>query len=181
MPMWNNTYNPHPKNMKTTALIIAAAVSLASFAAAKGKPAWSGAAKPGKQTIVQIVLADDGKFDVLQAAVIRAGLVDALNGRRQLTVFAPTDEAFISLLKAADEEEAIEIIESFDVDALKNILLYHVTKGRRISKSVLAAPRYVMLNRVVLTRTALLKAGVSATDIPASNGIIHVIDSVLTP
>jgi len=167
--------------MKTTALIAAAVVSLASFAAAKGKPAWAAGAKPGKQTIVQIVLADDGEFDVLQAAVIRAGLADALNGRSQVTVFAPTDEAFINLLEAASEEEAIEIIESFDVDALKNILLYHVTKGRRNSKSVLSAPRYAMLNGGVLTRAALIEAGVSATDITASNGIIHVIDNVLIP
>lgn len=162
--------------------MIVASLSVATFAAAKGKPAWAAAAKPGKQTIVQIVLADDGEFDVLQAAVIRAGLVDALNGKRQLTVFAPTDAAFIGLLGAADEEEAIEKIESFeDVEALANILLYHVTEGRRNSRSVLAAPRYAMLNGGVLTRATLLQAGVAATDISASNGIIHVINNVLIP
>jgi uncharacterized surface protein with fasciclin (FAS1) repeats len=168
--------------MKTIALMIVASLSVATFATAKGKPAWAAAAKPGKETIVQIVLADDGEFDVLQAAVIRAGLVDALNGKRQLTVFAPTDAAFIGLLGAADEAEAIEKIESFeDVEALANILLYHVTEGRRNSRSVLAAPRYAMLNGGVLTRATLLQAGVAATDISASNGIIHVINNVLIP
>ena len=51
-------------------------------------------AEPGDMTIVEIVLQDDGEFDVLQAAVVQAGLVDALSGSDQLTVFAPTDAAF---------------------------------------------------------------------------------------
>jgi len=168
--------------MKTIALMTAACLSLTAFAAAKGKPAWAAAAKPGNQTIVEIVLADDGKFDLLQAAVVRAGLVDALNGKGQFTVFAPTDAAFISLLGATDEEEALEIIESYEnVEELTNILLYHVTEGRRNSRSVLAAPRYAMLNGGVLTRATLLEAGVEATDISASNGIVHVINHVLIP
>ncbi|HSP43437.1 MAG TPA: fasciclin domain-containing protein [Luteolibacter sp.] len=167
--------------MKTTALTLITALALGSFASAKGKPAWAAAAKPGKQNIVEIVLADDGEFDVLQAAVIRAGLVDALSGKKQLTVFAPTDDAFIALLEAADEAAAIAAVETLEVEALTDILLYHVTKGRRISKSVLAAPKYKMLNGDKLTRAELLDAGVAETDISASNGIIHVIDSVLVP
>jgi uncharacterized surface protein with fasciclin (FAS1) repeats len=61
------------------------------------KPNFAAAAKPGDLTIVGIVLQDDGEFDVLQAAVIRAGLVDALNGTTQYTAFAPTDHAFVTL------------------------------------------------------------------------------------
>lgn len=167
--------------MKTTSLIIAASVSITSFAAAKGKPVWAAAAKPGNQTIVEIVLNDDGNFDVLQAAVIRAGLVETLNGSGQFTVFAPTDEAFVSFLGAADEESAIAAIETIDAGALTDILLYHVTNGRRNSRSVLAAPGYVMLNDDKLTRAELADAGIAETDISASNGIIHVIDSVLSP
>jgi uncharacterized surface protein with fasciclin (FAS1) repeats len=146
-----------------------------------GKPDYAAAAKPGEQTIVEIVLADDGEFDVLQAAVIRAGLVDALSGRTQYTVFAPTDQAFISTLGVADEAAAIEAINGLPIDALTNILLYHVTEGRRHSKSVLAAPRYEMLNGMILTRTQLAAAGLAATDISASNGIVHVINAVLLP
>jgi transforming growth factor-beta-induced protein len=168
--------------MKNIAFMIVASLTLAATAAAKGKPAPAAAAKPGKQTIVQIVLADDGEFDLLQAALSRAGLVDALNGKGQFTVFAPTDAAFIALLDVATEEEALDIINTFeDVEALSDILLYHVTKGRRNSRSVLAAPRYAMLNGGVLTRAALQEAGVEATDITASNGIIHVINNVLVP
>ena len=167
--------------MKTTPLIIATAFSLVTFAAAKGKPAWAAAAKPGNQTIVEIVLADDGEFDVLQEAVISAGLVDALNGKGQFTVFAPTDAAFIELLGAEDEEAAIAAVQSLDLDTLSDILLYHVTNGRRHSRSVLAAPQYEMLNGDKLTRDELVEAGIAETDISASNGIIHVINSVLMP
>jgi len=132
-------------------------------------------------TIVEIVLADDNEFDVLQAAVIRAGLVDALNGNQQRTVFAPTDAAFVSTLGAANEAAAIAAVNALPVDALTNILLYHVTSGRRSSQAVLAAPSYPMLNGDRLTQQALLAAGFVKTDISAANGVIHVIGAVLMP
>lgn len=137
--------------------------------------------KPGDMTIVEIVLQPDGAFDVLEAAVVRAGLVETLNGAKQYTVFAPTDEAFVGTLQVANEAAAIAAVNSLPVDALTNILLYHVTNGRRNSTSVLAAPRYEMLNGDVLTRETLSAAGIAATDISASNGIVHVINSVLLP
>ena len=147
--------------------------------AAAAKPA--NGAKPGTMTIVGIVLQDDGEFDVLKAAVVRAGLVDTLNGSGQYTVFAPTDQAFITTLNAGTEQGAIEAVNNLSIEALTNILLYHVTEGRRISKSVLAAPQYQMLNGQTLTRDTLSAAGIAATDISASNGVIHVINAVLLP
>ena len=137
--------------------------------------------KPGDQTIVEIVLANDGEFDVLQAAVVRAGLVDTLNGKGQYTVFAPTDAAFVTTLGVAEEAAAIATVGEMPLDQLKNILLYHVTNGRRSSRSVLAAPQYQMLNGGTLTREKLTAAGIAKTDISASNGIIHVINHVLLP
>jgi uncharacterized surface protein with fasciclin (FAS1) repeats len=107
--------------------------------------------------------------------------VDALNGKGQFTVFSPTDAAFIATLGVADEAAAIATVNDLPLDALTNILLYHVTEGRRTSKSVLAAPQYEMLNGQYLTRDELAAAGIAATDISASNGIIHVINSVLIP
>ena len=148
---------------------------------APGKSAAAKAAKPGTSTIVALVLANDGEFDVLQAAVVRAGLVDTLNGKNQYTVFAPTDAAFIATLEVADEAEAIAAVNALPVDVLTNILLHHVTEGRRISTSVLAAPKYKMLNGEFLTRDELAAAGIVATDISASNGVIHVISAVLIP
>jgi uncharacterized surface protein with fasciclin (FAS1) repeats len=169
--------------MKQIKSIIAVALltAFASSSVLAAPPAAAQAAKPGPYTIVEIVLADDGEFDVLQAAVVKAGLVDALNGSTQYTVFAPTDDAFIATLGVANEEEALAVIEALPVDALTNILLYHVIPGRRISTSVLAAPKYQTLNGKKLTRAELAAAGIAATDISASNGVIHVIKAVLIP
>jgi len=145
------------------------------------KPDAAAAAKPGDLSIVGIVVQDDGEFDVLQAAVIRAGLVDALNGQTQHTVFAPTDVAFVTSLAVADEAAAINAVNGLPIETLTDILLFHVTHGRRTSRSVLAAPSYRMLNGATLTRTQLAAAGLAATDISASNGIVHVINAVLLP
>ena len=145
------------------------------------QPDFAVAAKPGNLTIVGIVLQDDGEFDVLQAAVVRAGLVDALNGTAQYTVFAPTDRAFVTTLGVADEAAAIGAVNSLPRETLTDILLFHVTHGRRTSQSVLAAPSYQMLNGAKLPGQQLAAAGFAATDISASNGIVHVINAVLLP
>ena len=171
-----------------TAAILALTIGAGSVFA--GNPG----SKPGDQTIVQIVLADDGEFDILQAAVIQAGLVGALSSTDdQYTVFAPTDWAFVSTFRGLlsdsglTEGEVIDFIDAGGVDtafgagALQDILLYHVTNGRRTSKSVVAAPRYQMLNGDTLTRGDLVAAGLGQLNISASNGVIHVINSVLLP
>ena len=153
----------------------------AGDAATSAKPDSAAAAKPGTLTIVGLVLQNDGEFDVLQAAVVRAGLVDALNGTTQYTVFAPTDLAFVTTLGVADEAAAISAVNNLPLETLTDILLFHVTHGRRTSQSVLAAPSYQMLNGATLTRSQLAAAGLAATDISASNGIVHVINAVLLP
>ena len=139
------------------------------------------------------VAASAGSFKTLIAAVQAAGLVDALKGQGPLTVFAPTDAAFVSTFRAVlannslTEADVIAFISAGGVDtalgdgALSNILLYHVTNGRRTSTSVVAAPGYQMLNGERLTRSDLLAAGINAVDISASNGVIHVINSALLP
>lgn len=162
-----------------TTLVVASAGALT--VSAKGPGLAAQAAKPSDQTIVEIVKENDGKFDVLQAAVVKTGLVDALNGNKQLTVFAPTDQAFVDTFGVADEAAALATIASFDNDALADILLFHVTEGRRISTSVLAAPQYQMLNGDTLSRATLSDAGLGQLDISARNGLVHVINSVLIP
>ncbi|MGE0702531.1 MAG: fasciclin domain-containing protein [Vicinamibacterales bacterium] len=158
-----------------------ATTALTADVALDAKPAHAAAARPGDRTIVENVLADDGEFDVLQAAVVRAGLAGTLNGEGQYTVFAPTDAAFVATLGAANEAAAVAAVEGLPLADLTNILLYHVTEGRRTSRSVLAAPRYEMLNGGILTRDALAAAGIAQTDISASKGVIHVINRVLLP
>jgi uncharacterized surface protein with fasciclin (FAS1) repeats len=164
---------------KLTAVLIAGAMTVAMAAPAMARP--SDGAKPGTETIVQIASANPN-FNVLVAAVVRAGLGDALSGRTQYTVFAPTDRAF-ELTFGASEADIIGLINSGGLDgSLTDILLYHVTGGRRIGTSVLAAPRYSMLNGDTLTRGELVDAGVNAANISASNGVIHILtEGVLLP
>lgn len=134
----------------------------------------------GDDTLVDVAVAA-GDFDILVAAVQEAGLVDALSGKRQLTVFAPTDEAF----EALAEELDVEVEDLLNLDDLADILLYHVTPGRRYSESVVNAPRLPTLNgaKIDVDGTVLNdgQAEIVATDIEASNGVIHVIDGVLLP
>jgi len=167
--------------------IAAAAIAVTAVAA----PAFA-SNKPGTMTITDIVLVNDGEFDVLQAAVIEAGLAGALDGTDQYTVFAPTDAAFVSTFEGilnADlsEQDVIDFVAGGGVDAafgkgaLQNILLYHVTDGRRQAKSVVKAPGYDMLNGDRLSRGELFAAGILKTNISASNGVIHVIGGVLLP
>ena len=171
-----------------------AAALLALTMAAAPVFAGNAGAKPGTSTIVDIVLVDDGKFDVLQAAVIEAGLAGALSSTDdQYTVFAPTDWAFVSTFRTLlgdntlTEGDLIAFIDGGGVDsafgagALADILLYHVTNGRRTSTSVVSAPQYRMLNGDRLTRGDLVAAGIAQVDVSASNGVIHVINSVLLP
>jgi uncharacterized surface protein with fasciclin (FAS1) repeats len=96
-------------------------------------------------------------------------------------VFAPTDAAFVATLGVANEAAAIAAVEALPVEALTKILLYHVVEGRRTSRSVLAASEYETLSGLYLTRDELLEAGIAATDISASNGVVHVINHVLLP
>jgi uncharacterized surface protein with fasciclin (FAS1) repeats len=138
------------------------------------------AAKPPSQgdTIVDVAVAADG-FDVLVAAVQEAGLVETLSGNRQLTVFAPTDEAFNAAGITADN------VGDVDDEFLTDVLTYHVVPGRRTANSIVDADSVPTLNgaKVAVDGTGLNgdQADIVATNIEASNGIIHVIDGVLLP
>ena len=143
------------------------------------------AAKPPSQgdTIVDVASAADG-FDVLVAAVQEAGLVDALSGNRQLTVFAPTDEAFGALGVTADNVGDVDF-EAAVGASLAEILTYHVVPGRRKANSIVNADSVPTLNgvKVDVDGTDLNgdQADIVDTNIEASNGFIPVIDGVLQP
>jgi uncharacterized surface protein with fasciclin (FAS1) repeats len=122
-----------------------------------------------------------GSFKTLVAAVQAAGLVETLKGKGPFTVFAPTDEAFAKLPKGT-----VEALLK-DVQKLKSILLYHVVPG-----SVLAADVMKLKEaKSALGPSITVEAGsggvkvdgakVVKTDIRTSNGVIHVIDSVILP
>lgn len=141
-------------------------------------------------SILEIAASNDD-FSILAQAVVFADLDEALNAKRQLTVFAPTNEAFVALLAALDLT-AEELFVEENKELVRNILLYHVAPGKRQAKSVLNANRI----NTLLEQFAKIKrengnlligneengfATITATDIFASNGVIHVIDGVLLP
>lgn len=110
----------------------------------------------------------------------KADLVETLSGNRQLTVFAPTDQAF--------EDAGITSVDSFSKEELVGILTYHVVPGRRYAASVLNAPRVPTLNGAFIEvdgtelNDGQANIDTSLVDIEGSNGVIHAItDGVLLP
>jgi transforming growth factor-beta-induced protein len=124
-----------------------------------------------------------GKFNTLLAAAKAAGLVEALSGDQPLTVFAPTDAAFAKLPAGTVEN----LLKPENKAQLASILKYHVVAGRVFSSDLLAGVEGKslqggMLKAAVTNGRAWVNgAGLVATDIDASNGVIHVIDTVLLP
>lgn len=142
------------------------------------------AAEMGEMADIVDTAVAAGNFTTLVAAVQAAGLVDTLKGEGPFTVFAPTDEAFAAL-----PEGAIDSLLADPTGALTDILLYHVVAGK-----VMAADVVGMDGAMVETvggksftvsvdgdTVKIDDATVVVTDIETSNGVIHVIDSVLTP
>jgi uncharacterized surface protein with fasciclin (FAS1) repeats len=122
-----------------------------------------------------------GSFETLVAAVQAAGLVETLKGDGPFTVFAPTDEAFAKL-PAGTVEGLLE-----DTAALTNILLYHVVPGKVMAAQVTDGLTVATVQGSNVSFTVadgavkINDANIVTTDIETSNGVIHVIDSVILP
>ena len=134
---------------------------------------------PGKDIVDTAVAA--GSFNTLTKALQAAGLVDTLKGEGPFTVFAPTDEAFAKL--PAGTLDALLA----DTPKLRAILTYHVVAGKVLAADVtkLNSAKTVsgeaIAIKVVGREVMVNKAKVVKTDIAATNGVIHVIDTVLLP
>ncbi|KXF81696.1 fasciclin domain-containing protein [Enterovibrio coralii] len=134
-----------------------------------------------KKDIVQIA-ASNPDFSTLVAAVKAAGLVETLQGPGPFTVFAPTNEAFAKL--PAGTVEAL--LQPENKDKLIAILTYHVVPGKVMAADVVGlseAPTVQGSTIAIDTSNGVMvdNANVVATDIEASNGVIHVIDNVIIP
>jgi len=120
-----------------------------------------------------------GQFKTLATALQAAGLVDTLKGPGPFTVFAPTDEAFAKIPKA--QLDALLA----DKAKLTAVLTYHVVSGKVMAKDVKAGKVRTVQGSdlTVATASGVMVDGakVTATDIAADNGVIHVIDSVIMP
>ena len=124
-----------------------------------------------------------GTFKTLLAAAKAAGLVEVLSGDKPLTVFAPTDDAFAKLPAGTVES----LLKPENKEKLAAILKFHVVPGRVFSNDVLSKKEFKTVHGGMLTAglkkgvPTINGAGLIATDIDASNGVIHVIDSVMLP
>jgi transforming growth factor-beta-induced protein len=138
-------------------------------------------AAPAKDIVTTAVEA--GSFKTLAAALTAAGLVDTLKGDGPFTVFAPTDEAFAKLPQGTVET----LLKPENKGQLISILTYHVVAGNVMAADVvkLSAAPTVNGQRVDVKvdgeKVFVDQAGVTATDIVCSNGVIHVIDQVILP
>jgi len=137
---------------------------------------------PQPKDIVDTAVAD-GRFTTLVAAVTAAGLVDTLKGEGPFTVFAPTDDAFAKLPAGTVES----LLKPENLEQLKNILLYHVVAGKVMAADVVKLEKAatVLGPSVKITmdssKVMINDAEVLITDIETTNGVIHVIDTVLLP
>jgi transforming growth factor-beta-induced protein len=137
---------------------------------------------PMAKDIVDTAVAD-GRFTTLVAAVQAAELVDTLKGEGPFTVFAPTDDAFAKLPAGTIDE----LLKPENKQKLTDILLYHVVAGKVMAADVtaLTSAKTVLGKDVTIKvdmgNVYINEAKVIITDIETSNGVIHVIDSVLLP
>ena len=161
--------------IRKTIAIVATAAALAVT------PSLAAAQASGK-TIAQVAV-ENGNFKTLVAALQAAGLVETLQGKGPFTVFAPTDEAFAKL--PAGTVEALLA----DKQKLTAILTYHVVPGKVMAADIAkvmstkpATANGAAVSIVVREGKVFVNdAQVTTADVGASNGVIHVVDTVLLP
>jgi len=174
-----NKNNKERNKMKTVTKMITLAALLVLPSTVPLLQAADDTAAPGD---IVAVASSAGSFKTLVAAVKAAGLVETLQGKGPFTVFAPTDEAFAKLPVGTVED----LLKPENKDKLVAILTYHVVPGK-----VMAADVKTMMAKTVNGKELSLKvedgkvtvnnATVIKTDVAASNGVVHVIDTVLIP
>ena len=165
--------------IRRTFLMTAAAATIAL-----GVSSWSNAiaGSENRADIVDTAVAA-GSFNTLVAAVQAAGLVETLKGDGPFTVFAPTDDAFAKLPDGTVEM----LLLPENKDKLVAVLTYHVVAGKVMSGDIAGkrvAPETLQGRPIAVNATSgvmVNDANVVAADVEASNGVIHVIDTVLLP
>lgn len=164
------------KTLTTTALLVAL------FAGTLQAQSYEQPMKEKSPNIVETAIAA-GSFDTLVAAVKAAGLVETLSGEGPFTVFAPTDDAFAKL----PEGTIANLLKPENKETLQSILTYHVVAGKVPASKVVKLEKATTVQGADVSisvdegTVSLNNAKVVKTDIMTSNGIIHVIDTVLMP
>jgi uncharacterized surface protein with fasciclin (FAS1) repeats len=149
---------------------------------AAAMPALAGGKGHGKKDVVSVA-GGTGQHATLVTAIKAAQLEDTLRGIGPYTVFAPTDAAFAKLPPGALDD----LLKPENRDKLRAVLLHHVVAGKVMSSQAMAMDSAHSLNGTVLTlenregRLYVSDAAVELADVEASNGIIHVVDTVMLP
>lgn len=152
-------------------------------AAKKGAEAKMMSAKDGMPGTIVDVAVGAGSFKTLVAAVQAAGLVETLQGEGPFTVFAPTDEAFAKLPEGTIDS----LLKPENKDELVRILTYHVVPGKVMSGDVIELDTAKTVEGQTVNiatkdgKVMIDDAQVVKADVEASNGVIHVIDTVILP
>jgi uncharacterized surface protein with fasciclin (FAS1) repeats len=152
----------------------------AAFALAATLSAAPAAGQMMEKDIVDVAV-EAGSFSTLAAALEAAGLIDVLKSDGPFTVFAPTDEAFAKL-----PEGTVEALLA-DKEKLTAILTYHVVPGKVMASDVVNLSSATTVNGADIEiktwdgKVMINDATVTAADVSASNGVIHVIDTVILP
>ena len=171
--------------LKKMSFVKSAIVALCATVAFAISPAAAGGSHSGKKGPVDIVdtAVKAGQFTTLVAAVKAAGLVETLKGKGPFTVFAPTDDAFKKLPKGTVED----LLKPENKDKLAAILTYHVIPSKVMSADIAGkklSPASVQGQTIEVDATDGVKinnANVVTADVKASNGVIHIIDTVIMP
>jgi uncharacterized surface protein with fasciclin (FAS1) repeats len=167
----------------TSAAVGATASAMPGGSSARTSGSQSSAPAPRAAGNILEVAANAGQFSTLVAAINAAGLSETLNGAGPFTVFAPTDAAFAKL--PAGTVESLLMPEN--KAKLSALLTYHVVPGKIASADlagVTATPATVQGSTLSVDSSSGIKVGgatVTSPDVAASNGTIHVIDTVLIP
>lgn len=137
--------------------------------------------EPEGKTIVALAQ-ETADLSTLVTALQAAGLVDVLNGEGPFTVFAPTNEAFKALGTTLDD-----LLKPENKEKLAAILKYHVVSGKVMAADITDGQKAATLNgaEITITTTGGVKlngkATVTTADVAASNGVVHIIDAVISP
>jgi transforming growth factor-beta-induced protein len=174
------TIRPSARAVVASALIAVFGVASIGTASADDMTPSTTTSSSTKPTIVGAASADP-QFSTLVSAVTAAGLVDTLNGKGPFTVFAPTNDAFAKI-----PEDQLQAILA-DKDKLTKILTYHVLPAKVLSKNLKKKQTVETVEGSPVTIVAK-KSGVKVgdakvvkADVKTSNGVIHVIDTVILP
>jgi uncharacterized surface protein with fasciclin (FAS1) repeats len=175
-------FNAAPGSITATGMMVPTTTSTSMPGSTSMGTSGSTSSRSG--TVVDVAMSDP-QFSTLVAAIKAAGLVDTLKGAGPYTVLAPTNEAFAKLPAGALED----LLKPENKQKLVDILTYHVIAGKIKAADVMgmsnpSMPTTVSGKRLNVKTTAPVmvnNARVIKTDIEASNGVIHVIDTVLMP